>query len=128
MNRLFSVGIVALALSAGTALAAPTTDEFRHKVMASDAFEIASSKMALGLSQNDKVKSFAKMMIHDHSLTTEHLLPGSGMTKAEVDKKIAPGSDGKYAANDLVDQSHVDMLTTLGSKKGKDFDSDYMGD
>ena len=117
---------VALVLSAGTAFAWPKADDFRHKAMASDAFEIASSKMALGLSSNAKVKSFAKMMIHDHTMTTEHLLKGSGMTKAEVDKKIAPGPDGKYAANDLVDQSHADMLSKLGSEKGKDFDSDFM--
>lgn len=128
MNNPFSAGIAVVVLLTGTAMARPTADEFRHKAMASDAFEIASSKMALGLSQNAEVKAFAKMMIRDHTLTTEHLLPGSGMTKAEIEKKSVPGTDGKYDANDLVDQSHADMLTTLGSKKGKDFDSDYMSD
>ena len=126
MKLMFSAA--AFAFSAASALAAPSADEFRHKAMASDAFEIASSKMALGQTENADVKSFAKMMIHDHTMTTEHLLKGSGMTKAEVDKKITPGPDGKYEANDLVDQSHADMLTKMGSKKGKDFDSDYMGD
>ena len=75
---------VALVLSAGTAFAWPKADDFRHKAMASDAFEIASSKMALGLSSNAKVKSFAKMMIHDHTMTTEHLLKGSGMNFSAV--------------------------------------------
>ena len=117
---------LALAVSTGAVLATPGADEFRHKAMSSDAFEIASSKIALGQSENAKVKAFAKLMIHDHSLTTKHLLVGSGMSQADIDAKIAPGPDGKHKANDLVDQSHADSLDKLGSEKGKDFDSDYM--
>jgi putative membrane protein len=118
-----------LATSVATgALATPSPSDFTHQAMASDAFEIASSKIALGASNSTQVKAFAKMMIHDHTLTTEHLLKGSGMTKADVEAKTAPGPDGKHAANDLVDQSHADMLDKLGREKGKDFDSDYMSD
>lgn len=111
-----------------TALATPSAPDFRHQAMASDAFEIASSKIALGQSNNAHVIAFARMMIHDHGLTTKHLLAGSRMTKADIEAKTAPGPDGKYAANDLVDQSHADMLDKLGREKGKDFDSDYMSD
>jgi putative membrane protein len=117
---------LALAVSTGAVLATPGADDFRHKAMTSDAFEIASSKIALGQSENAKVKAFAKLMIHDHSLTTKHLLIGSGMSQADIDAKIAPGPDGKHKANNLVDQSHADSLDKLGSEKGKDFDSDYM--
>src|SRR5262249_20374936 len=92
------------------------------------AFEIASSKIALGQSENPKVKDFAQMMIHDHSMTTEHLLAGSGMTKADIDAKSAPGPDGKHKANDLMDQSHADMLDKLGGEQGKYFEADYMRD
>jgi putative membrane protein len=128
MRLQFTAGTLALALSAIPALATPNAADFRHQAMQSDAFEIASSKIALGRSDNPKVKSFARLMIHDHTLTTEHLLAGSGMTKADVDRKIVPGPDGKHKANDLIDQSHADTLDKLGSEKGKDFDSDYMGD
>jgi putative membrane protein len=127
MKSCISAAAFALALSATTALATPNADEFRHKAMASDAFEIASSKLALKNSDSTRVKGFARLMIHDHTLTTEHLLPGSGMTKADVDKKITPGSGGKFASNDLVDQDHVDALNKLAGAKGKDFDSDYAG-
>ena len=125
MKPFLCVGILALAFSTTSALATPSADEFRHKAMASDGFEIASSKLALKNSENTKTKSFARLMIQDHTKTTKHLLKGSGMTKAEVDKKITRGSDGKFASNDLVDQSHADALNKLAGEKGKDFDSDY---
>ena len=118
---------VALAISTGAVLATPGADDFRHKAMSSDAFEIASSKIALGQSENAKVKAFAKLMIRDHSLTTKRLLIGlGGVSQADIDAKIAPGPDGKHKTNDLVDQSHADSLDKLGSEKGKEFDSDYM--
>ncbi|HLY07307.1 MAG TPA: DUF4142 domain-containing protein [Rhizomicrobium sp.] len=122
------IALPATWLVAGAALATPDAADFRHRAMASDAFEIASSKIALGQSDNPRVKAFARLMIEDHSKTTAHLLAGSGMSKAEVDAKIAPGPDGRHKANDLIDQSHADMLDKLGREKGKDFDSDYMGD
>ena len=128
MKFMLAAAAFALALSATASFSAgstPTADEFRHKAMASDGFEIASSKLALKNSDSTKVKAFARLMIRDHTKTTEHLLKGSGMTKADVDKKIAPGSDGKYAANDLVDEAHADSLNKLAGEKGKDFDSDY---
>lgn len=125
MKHIVAATALAFGLSVAAAFSAPTADEFRHKAMASDAFEIASAKLALKNSENAKVHSFARLMIHDHTLTTAHLLKGSGMTKADVDKKIGPGSDGKFASNDLVDQTHADSLNKLASEKGKDFDSDY---
>jgi putative membrane protein len=127
----YKIGIAAslvFGCMASVAFATPSASDFRHQAMASDAFEIASSKIALGQSNNTGVVAFAKMMIHDHSLTTKHLLMGSGMTQADVDAKVSPGPDGKHASNDLVDQSHADMLDKLGREKGKDFDSDYMSD
>ena len=128
MRLKFVTAMAAAWAASGAALATPNASDFRHQAMASDAFEIASSKIALGQSDNSKVKAFARLMIEDHTKTTAHLLTGSGMSKADVDSKIAPGSDGKHKANDLIDQSHADMLDKLGREKGKDFDSDYMSD
>ena len=125
MKPLISTIAVAFALSAAAAFSAPAADDFRHKAMASDGFEIASSKLALKNSQNSRVRSFARLMIRDHTKTTEYLLQGSGMTEAEVDKKIAPGPDGKFVPNDLVDQAHADTLNKLAGEKSKDFDSDF---
>lgn len=126
MHARFTALLTLAVFTATNSLATPSADDFRHQAMASDAFEIASSKIALGQSGNARVKDFARLMIHDHTLTTDHLLMGSGMTKADIDAKIAPGPDGKHKANDLIDQSHADKLDKLGSEKGKDFDSDYM--
>jgi len=124
--RLKLITALATCVLSGEALETPNAADFRHQAMASDAFEIASSKIALGQSDNARVKAFAHLMIEDHSKTTAHLLVGSGMKKADVDMKIAPGPDGKHKANDLIDQSHADTLDKLGREKGKDFDSDYM--
>jgi putative membrane protein len=128
MKYLAAFAGASLLVLSGHAFAAPSAPDFRHQAMASDAFEIQSSKIALGQSQNPQVKAFAKMMIHDHSLTTKHLLRGSGMTQADIDTKTQPGPDGKYAANDFIDQPHADMLDKIGSESGKSFDSDYMSD
>jgi putative membrane protein len=125
MKFLIAASVLALSFPAA-ALATPNADDFRHKAMASDAFEIASSKIALGQTDSAGVRTFAQLMIHDHSLTTKHLLRGSGMTQADIDAKIAPGTNGKHKSNDLMDQSHADTLDKLGSEKGKDFNSDYM--
>lgn len=110
------------------AAATPSAADFRHKAMASDGFEIASSKIALGKSQNPHVTAFARMMIHDHTKTTDHLLKRSGMTKADIDAKLAPGPDGRHPANDFVDQDHATMLDKLGTESGSQFDLDYMSD
>jgi putative membrane protein len=130
MKFAFAMGIFAVALIQATgAGATPSANDFRHQAMASDAFEIASSKIALGQSQNPHVKSFAHMMIHDHSLTTKHLLSTqSTLTQSDIDSKIATDAHGMHGANDLIDQSHADMLNKLGNEKAKDFDSDYMSD
>ncbi|HEY1615079.1 MAG TPA: DUF4142 domain-containing protein [Rhizomicrobium sp.] len=126
--RVGAAALFTFVCTAGGAYATPNSADFRHQAMASDAFEIASSKIALGQSSSTQVIAFAKMMIQDHTLTTKHLLVGSGMTQADIDAKVAPGRDGKHASNDLVDQSHADMLDKLGREKGKDFDADYMSD
>jgi len=126
--RTTAAAAIFLSCMTGAASAAPDAVEFMHRAIASDAFEIASSKIALGQSHNPKVIAFAKMMIHDHTLTSHHLMTVTKMSTSDFDSRITPGPDGRHATNGLVDQSHADMLDKLGRESGKDFDSDYMSD
>jgi predicted outer membrane protein len=61
-----------------TAAPIPTTAEgFRRMALMSDAFEIASSRLALERSRNGIVRRFAEDMVQQHSMTTQALLGGA---------------------------------------------------
>src|SRR4051812_41933438 len=68
---------VAPALGAAVApapLLVPMTAEgFRAMALQSDAFEISSSQLALQRSRNPAVRSFARQMVQDHSMTSQAL-------------------------------------------------------
>ena len=69
----------AMAQMAGpAAMGAPvSSSQFRQMAMASDFFEIESSRIALQKSRNPGVRSFANMMIQDHSATSAALSGGA---------------------------------------------------
>src|SRR5215212_8599624 len=46
-----------------------TAEGFRAMALQSDAFEISSSQLALQRSRNPAVRSFARQMVQDHSMT-----------------------------------------------------------
>src|SRR3954451_7472833 len=61
-------------------MAVPTTREgFRQMAMMSDAFEIASSQLALERSRNPSVRGYAQKMITDHSATSQALNGGTAV-------------------------------------------------
>jgi predicted outer membrane protein len=73
---LFTVVLLELA---GAAAAQPlmlTATDFRQQALISDSFEIESSRLALQKSRNPRIRSFASMMIRDHSMTTAALTGG----------------------------------------------------
>jgi putative membrane protein len=106
----------------------PDAQQFRAKASASDAFEILSSRIALTHATAPGLKSFAQMMIHDHTKSSNRLVAIGGMSKASLEAKMKAGADGKYAANDLIDSSHADELNSLNSKSSTDFDKTYIDD
>ena len=91
---------------------APTTADFVKQVAISDMFEIASNKLGQEKG-NAAEKSFAAMMVTDHTKTSTELkaLVSSGKVKAEVP-----------AALDSAHQSKLDKLKGLN---GKDFSSTF---
>jgi predicted outer membrane protein len=54
-------------------------EDFRRMAMSSDAFEIASSRLALERSRNPRVRSYAQHMISDHGATTQALNGGTAV-------------------------------------------------
>src|SRR3954463_8351517 len=50
-----------------------TAEGFRAMALQSDAFEIASSHLALQQSRNPAIRSFARQMVQDHSMTSQAL-------------------------------------------------------
>jgi putative membrane protein len=74
--------------------------------------EIAASKLAISNSTNPDVVSFAKMMITDHSKADSTLL------WMEHDKLITE--------KDTINGEHKEMLDSLATKKGADFDKAYI--
>lgn len=87
---------------------------FANNAAASDAFEIASSKLALDNSNSAAVKKFANQMIAAHTASTDKLKA----TTADLTPTITPDP-----ALNAEQQATLDSLKT---KKGADFDTAYI--
>jgi putative membrane protein len=108
-------------------LGTPNATQFRAKASASDAFEVLSSKIALTHATNPDIKSFAQMMIEDHTKSTKKLVAIGGISMASLKTKMKPGHDGKYVDNDLLG-SNAAELNSLDSKSNADFNKTYIDD
>ncbi len=106
----------------------PNATQFRAKATASDAFEVLSSRIALTHATDPDLKEFARMMVHDHTASTNALVAIGGISKASLESKMKPGADGKFAANDLIDSDHANELNSLDSKSNGDFNRTYIDD
>jgi putative membrane protein len=89
----------------------PSTADFVLEVARSDMFELASSKMAVEKTDG-AIRSFASMMIVDHTKTTEQLT-----TEAKAQSLPLP------TAMDDGNQKKLDRLSKLS---GGDFAKEYM--
>jgi predicted outer membrane protein len=68
------------AQTAAPTMAVPVDREgFRMVAMMSDAFEIASSQLALERSRNPRVRAYATKMIQDHAMTSQALNGGTAV-------------------------------------------------
>jgi len=90
----------------------PTTADFVKEVAISDIFELQSNKLGEERG-NAQEKTFAAMMIKDHTKTSDELkaLVKSGDVKAELPTQL--------------DSSHQSKLDKLGGYKGDDFTSEF---
>src|SRR3954465_10111171 len=117
--------LVATCLAAAPALAqtatAPATNqsaaamkvnaaEFVNKVANSNMFEIQSSQLAPGKTQNARLRDFAQRMIADHT---------------QAGDKLKGAAQGQTVPTAL-DQEHAQMLQKLQQAQANDFDRQYV--
>jgi putative membrane protein len=92
----------------------PTGQEFADKAAKSDAFEIASAKLAREKASSPDVRSFASMMIEDHTASTAKIKKAAG----EANPRITPDP----ALTDDQDSNLADLHKLTGA----DFDKAYV--
>lgn len=90
----------------------PTTPQgFADTVAASDLYEIEAARLAEDMGQSDAVKSFAAMMIEDHTASSDNLRAAAGQADGVT---IAPG---------LTPKQESDLEALRGA--GENFDTVY---
>jgi putative membrane protein len=90
--------------------------DFVTKVAMSDMYEIELAKVALARSTNADVKTFAQMMVDDHTKSTNNLkaaIAASGLT-------LTPPA--------ALDEDHADKVQDFKDKDAADFDKAYLND
>ena len=91
---------------------APTTADFVKEVAISDMFEIQSNKLGEERG-NASDKSFAQMMVKDHTKTSGEL------------KAMVANGDVKEELPTALDNAHKSKLDKLGGYQGDDFTSEF---
>ncbi len=115
-NSLLAAGFLgAVSLYAASACAKGTTaQDFVTKASIANKFEIDSSKIAIRKSQNSDIKSFAQMMVDDHTKTGDKL------------KGVLDSSKSSFKPSDDLDDKHQKLLDKLDAASGNDFDNNYI--
>jgi len=91
----------------------PSGQEFADTAAKSDAFEIASAKLAKDKAASADIKSFAAMMIEDHTASTAKVKKAAG----EASPKITP--------DPTLTDSQNSKLDDLRKLSGGEFDKEY---
>lgn len=109
-----TAAVVTFALPAFAQDAMPVEDPAAFAAMAasSNMFEIESSNLALENAQQEDVKSFAQMMVDDHTAAAEKM-----MTAAEADSVSVPQE---------MNEKHQGMLDELSAAGAEEFDGLYL--
>jgi putative membrane protein len=91
----------------------PSAQLFANKAASGDAFEIATSELALETSKSPSIQSFARQMVTAHTESTTKLKQAASSARPAIvpDPALTPEQESKLAA--------------LRSKTGADFDSAY---
>jgi putative membrane protein len=89
------------------------TRTYVKKAAMGDLFEIDSSKLALQKSKDAQVRSFAQMMIRDHTASTAKMV--SILKKEKAD-----------APSTTLDPDHQAQLDALNAESGASFDTAYV--
>lgn len=100
-------------MMAGTAIAAPPAPDFVKMAGASDMFEKQSSQAVLASTHDAKVRSFAQMMIKDHTKSTSMV-------------KMAAMKSGLHPKPPMLMDKQKDDLAALKAAHGQERDRLYI--
>lgn len=109
-----NTGTTTAANTAATAAPASAGQTFANTAAASDAFEIATSKLALQNSQSTSVKKFANQMIAAHTASTDKL------------KATASGLSPAITPDPTLNAEQQSTLDALKGQTGAAFDAAYI--
>ena len=114
MNRFTILAATSLVVAAPLA-AAPTTKapDFVKQAASGDLYEKTSSQMVLKTAKDAKIRSFAQMMIDDHSKSTAQVA-------------AAAKSDGVVAGPPKLLPPQAKMIADLKAAKGADMEKVYV--
>lgn len=98
--------------TAGSMVMPTTASAYMEMAHSSDMFEIESSQLALQMSRNPAVRSFAQMMVNDHTRMMNEMMamaPAMGMNMASMPMMAR----------------HMEMMQRLRAASAADFDMMY---
>ncbi len=98
-------------------MAGANSAHFVHEAAVGGNFEIMSSRLALRKSHDSEVRSFAKMMIKDHTAASADLRNAVAQSNVSQDEIVK-----------TLDGEHQDKLNELKRLNGHDFDIAYIED
>lgn len=109
-------GCATMGGGATTAGAGDVTPESRtayvEMAASSDMYEIQSSQIALSRARTPEMRSFAQMMVDDHSNTSQQLM-------------AAATASGLPPTTQRLLPMHAQLLARLQARSGADFDAEY---
>ena len=114
MIRIFSTGVIALALLAGPAWARNDEADFVTRASIGNLFAIAESQLALERAGDPKLKNFARQLVEEHR---------------KAGSELEAAADGSGAtASTAFDADHAARMADLQGKSGAEFEKAYLAD
>lgn len=102
------------AVSAAAQANETSTENFVRSASIANMFEIESSKIVLGKSENSEIKRFAQRMVDDHSATGRKL------------KQVLSASDTQLEPASELDSRHQNLVNQLQAASVADIDRHYI--
>jgi putative membrane protein len=118
MRRAWRIAILctSVLVAASSAIAQgapPSPQDFAQAAAQSDAYEIATARVAQVEAQNPAIRDLARQILSDHTMTSQAL-------------KAAAAKSGLPPPPDTPNPDQARMLYALQSLKGQDFDREYV--
>lgn len=111
-DRTIQGGLAALLILCSPAAFAQDAQDFAKTAAASNAYEIETSKLALGTSQAEPIRAFAEQMIADHTAAGEKIAAA-----AQADAMAVPVG---------ITEEQQAGVATLSGMTGAEFDAAYI--